>query len=67
MVVVTGFPCSGKTRRSHELAEHLKSKGITVLVCNNESLGIDRNEAYKDSQVQRLRRICVCVWLFVSE
>ena len=94
LVVVTGFPSSGKTRRcvslaaaagsrdpraraaprlrgsgalpraapytltpaylkrrSHELAEYLRAKGVTVTLHNNESLGIDRNEAYSDSQV----------------
>ena len=38
-------------RRSHELAEYLRAKGVTVTLHNNESLGIDRNEAYSDSQV----------------
>ena len=37
--------------RANELAEYLRSKGCSVSLHNNESLGIDRNEAYKDSQV----------------
>jgi hypothetical protein len=40
--------------RSQELAEYLRSRGHVVTICNNESLGIDRNEAYKDSQVRNI-------------
>ena len=56
LVVVTGFPCSGKTRRAHELADYLRSVGWVVHMHNNESLGIDRNQAYANSQAEKVSR-----------
>ncbi|KAJ1482999.1 chromatin associated protein KTI12 [Baffinella frigidus] len=56
LVIVTGYPCSGKTRRAEEVAKFMREKGSAVQVVNNESLGIVRNSAYKDSASEKPAR-----------
>ena len=47
LVLICGYPGSGKSTRALELFEHLKSLGKEVQIVNEESLNIDRTEGYK--------------------
>lgn len=56
LVVVCGIPGSGKTKRATELANHLtQTHKCHVVLINEESLGIDKNEGYKGTQMLRYR------------
>ena len=47
LVVVSGRPCSGKSRASAELKELFKLKGLKVIVIDEPGLQLTRNESYK--------------------
>jgi hypothetical protein len=47
LVLMCGFPGSGKSIRALELFEHLKGLGKEVQIVNEESLNINRAEGYK--------------------
>jgi len=40
LALVCGLPCSGKTARAEALKAHLEARGHTVLLVNEESLGV---------------------------
>lgn len=47
LIVMCGFPSSGKTRRAHEIKEHLeKSTERKVHVVGDASMCIDKNSVY---------------------
>ena len=47
LVVMCGFPCSGKTKRANELKSYLQnSRGRSVQLSSDESLNFERNTAY---------------------
>eukprot|EP01135_Chromosphaera_perkinsii_P006623 Nk52_evm25s554 gene=Nk52_evmTU25s554 len=43
LVVMCGYPCSGKSKRANELCEYLKSKGKDVVLLNDEFLSANTN------------------------
>jgi tRNA uridine 5-carbamoylmethylation protein Kti12 len=44
LIVMCGIPGSGKSSRSYEIAEYLKSKyKQKVIIVNEESLKVDKN------------------------
>jgi broad-specificity NMP kinase len=47
LVVVCGRPCVGKTSVAFALAAFLEAQGKTVIVINEESLGIKHADGYK--------------------
>ncbi|XP_030043108.1 protein KTI12 homolog [Microcaecilia unicolor] len=56
LVVLCGFPCSGKSRRAKELNDYLvagSSGGRKVHIVGDEALGVQRNGVYADSQKER--------------
>ncbi|XP_075438996.1 protein KTI12 homolog isoform X1 [Ascaphus truei] len=53
LVVMCGFPCSGKSRRAAELQDHLIRSGRKVSIVGDEALGADRNSVYADSRQER--------------
>lgn len=60
LIIMTGFPSSGKTRRSKELAEFFRERGKTVhIVSENIAIpkaGFTKNEYYADSQKEKVVR-----------
>lgn len=47
LVVMCGYPCSGKSRRAKELKNHFEvSRGKTVHLAGDESLNLERNAVY---------------------
>lgn len=47
LVIVSGQPCSGKSRASAKLKELLQTKGLQVSVIDEPSLQLLRNDSYK--------------------
>ena len=46
LIVIVGLPCSGKTTVSEAIREYLVANGQEVELVNDESLGINKQEAY---------------------
>nr|XP_020487014.1 protein KTI12 homolog [Labrus bergylta] len=54
LVVMCGYPCSGKTRRAEELKEHFEQNtGRKVHVVGEKSLDAEKNIVYSDSQQEK--------------
>ncbi|XP_077120344.1 protein KTI12 homolog isoform X2 [Ranitomeya variabilis] len=53
LVVMCGFPCSGKSRRALQLKEHLEQKEKKVFIVGDHALGVDRNSVYADSRKEK--------------
>lgn len=51
LVVVCGRPCVGKTTTCAALARFLQENGKTVIIVNEESVGIVHTEGYKGESV----------------
>jgi protein KTI12 len=48
LVLLTGYPCSGKSKRVAELKKYLEeSKGQTVRIIDDDVGGIDRQTTYE--------------------
>lgn len=57
LIVIVGGPCSGKTTVATKLKEFLeKEKGRKVIHINEEILGVNKVEFYKDSTVEKIIR-----------
>lgn len=52
-MVVCGLPCSGKTRATRLLAEHLTAQDKTVMCVSDDDFNIDRNNVYADSKHEK--------------
>lgn len=47
LVILCGYPCSGKTKRAEELKNYFEnSRGKTVHLTSDESLNLERNTVY---------------------
>ncbi|KAF7224449.1 protein KTI12 homolog isoform X1 [Nothobranchius furzeri] len=54
LIVMCGYPCSGKTRRANELKAHFEEKtGREVHIVGDAALDVDRNNVYADSQKEK--------------
>jgi protein KTI12 len=57
LIVMVGGPCSGKTFNANKIKDYLeKEKGKEVILINEESLGIIKEECYKDSTSEKMHR-----------
>lgn len=60
LIILTGFPSSGKTKRTNELAEFFRERGKPVhIVCENSAIpkaGFTKNEYFADSQKEKVVR-----------
>lgn len=60
LIILTGFPSSGKTKRSKELADNFRERGKTVLIVSENSAipkaGFTKNEYFADSQKEKVVR-----------
>lgn len=60
LIVITGYPSSGKTYRTNELKEFFIQRGKTVkIVGENVAIpkaGFRKNEYYEDSQKEKIVR-----------
>ncbi|KAL6479202.1 hypothetical protein MHYP_G00126350 [Metynnis hypsauchen] len=54
LILMCGYPCSGKSRRAHELRDHFsENTDRKVHTVGDEELGVDRNSVYADSQSEK--------------
>ncbi|XP_008280330.1 protein KTI12 homolog [Stegastes partitus] len=54
LVVVCGYPCSGKTRRAEELKGYFEeSSERKVHIVGDKALDVDKNSVYADSQKEK--------------
>ncbi|XP_066541172.1 protein KTI12 homolog [Hoplias malabaricus] len=54
LIVLLGFPCSGKSRRAEELREYFTNNTERkVHVVGDEAAGVERNSVYSDSQREK--------------
>lgn len=49
LIIMCGFPCSGKSKRAHELKNYLENRGKTVHLAGDDSNSLDRNGVYSAS------------------
>eukprot|EP00049_Salpingoeca_infusionum_P012398 m.226990 g.226990 ORF g.226990 m.226990 type:complete len:273 (+) comp15172_c0_seq1:138-956(+) len=56
LVIMCGFPCSGKSTRAQELVEHLTSEGKQVILIGDDTLGIDKAATYASSIAEKQAR-----------
>lgn len=48
LVVIAGLPCSGKTRIAQQLEAVFRERGLEVVIVDEPSLHLERNQSYKD-------------------
>ncbi len=64
LIVVCGQPCSGKSAVTAQLADLLRAKGLEVVVVDEDSLLLDRNESYRGGRlagaVRPAARVSTC-------
>ncbi|XP_047452871.1 protein KTI12 homolog [Mugil cephalus] len=54
LIVMCGYPCSGKTRRAEELKVHFEeTTERKVHIVGEDALGVERNTVYADSQKEK--------------
>ncbi|XP_041034605.1 protein KTI12 homolog [Carcharodon carcharias] len=54
LVILCGFPCSGKSRRAAELSEFVREKlQRKVVAVGERSVGAERNSVYSDSRKEK--------------
>lgn len=60
LIIVTGYPASGKTKRSDQLAEWFRERGKIVHVISEDlaihKAGFTKNEYFADSQKEKIVR-----------
>lgn len=58
LVVMCGYPCSGKTMRRKQLVEYLKENhpDVKVIVVGDDESQIDKNSVYSESKHERAVR-----------
>lgn len=49
LIVLVGRPCVGKTTTALQLAAHLQALGKTVIIVNEEAVGIRHADGYKSA------------------
>ncbi|TRY58291.1 hypothetical protein DNTS_031057 [Danionella cerebrum] len=54
LIVMCGYPCSGKTRRAHEMREYFTlNTERKVHIVGDDDQGIEKNSVYADSQKEK--------------
>ncbi|XP_032236440.1 protein KTI12 homolog [Nematostella vectensis] len=56
LIVITGFPCSGKTKRVEGLKEFFEKKDKSVAIINDDYAEVDRSSTYSDSSYEKAVR-----------
>ncbi|CAI9580632.1 unnamed protein product [Staurois parvus] len=53
LVVLCGFPCSGKSKKALDLKKHLEQTGRKVYIIGDHTLAVDKNSVYADSRKEK--------------
>lgn len=56
LVMMCGLPSAGKTRRAVQLRDYFEQRGRSVVLINEEALGLDRRACYKDLPAEKNTR-----------
>ncbi|KAI3423881.1 hypothetical protein D9Q98_009715 [Chlorella vulgaris] len=56
LIVISGLPCSGKSKAAAVLAEVCRLRGQDVQIVDEDSLHLQRNESYKDATSEKVAR-----------
>ena len=56
LLVICGPPGSGKTTRAKQIEEFALSKNIKTILLNEEILNLEKENAYKDSNAEKISR-----------
>ena len=56
LLLMCGYPSSGKTTHAHAIARQLTERGCRVSIVNDESLGLIRAEAYGNPASEKIAR-----------
>ena len=58
LIILSGRPCTGKSRVAGILAEYLKAANpaMSVVILNDESLGIDKSRGYISAAAEKISR-----------
>lgn len=57
LIIMVGVPCAGKTTRARAIQRYLQEeKKLDVQLINEESLGFNKAEYYKDAQSEKILR-----------
>ena len=65
LIIMCGFPCSGKSKRANELKSYFeKSKGKTVHMSSDDSISFERNTTYS-GKLHVIVFTCTCKTEFV--
>ncbi|XP_058957020.1 protein KTI12 homolog [Pocillopora verrucosa] len=56
LIIMCGFPCSGKSKRAQELRNYLENRGKTVYLASDENSSLDRNTVYSASANEKEAR-----------
>lgn len=57
LIVICGGPCSGKTTTAEKIKDYLeKDKSKKVILMNEENLGVNKLDFYKDSTSEKIIR-----------
>jgi len=56
LLMMCGIPSSGKTTKAIQLLKFFESRGHSVVLINEESQKVERNEGYKDSRMEKITR-----------
>ena len=56
LIIVTGLPCTGKSRFSQDLKVFLESKECSVVMVNEESEKVDKSSGYANATEEKVTR-----------
>lgn len=56
LLIVSGFPCSGKSKRAGEISEHMTQRGIKTVIVSDQSEGVNTRTAYSTAASEKQAR-----------
>ncbi|EDQ92902.1 uncharacterized protein MONBRDRAFT_21036 [Monosiga brevicollis MX1] len=56
LVLMSGFPCSGKTRRAEELRVDMEARGKRVVMVSDDTARVDKGKDYQSSASEKMAR-----------
>ena len=54
LIIMWGIPWSGKTTRAKEIKNYFEESKKDVVLLNEEELGFNKNDSYKDSSSEKI-------------
>jgi tRNA uridine 5-carbamoylmethylation protein Kti12 len=54
LIIISGIPCSGKSAIAKRIFDHMQSSGRKVQMFTDESLHINKNQAYSTATQEKM-------------